>query len=187
VTFQHSSESNEHYTPPEVVEAARTVLGKIECDPFSCELANEVVGAELYYTAEDDGFAQDWYGRVFCNPPGGVLEKKAQLANGATRSSSAVAWAKLLEEYDAGNVHSAIFVGFNLEVMRMTQLASRSCLDFPFCVPRERLHFWGESVPFDTGAPQYPNVLVYVPPKGNHVLRAFFRDTFSQFGKVVLP
>jgi hypothetical protein len=187
MSFTHSSEHNEHYTPPEVVEAAREVLGKIELDPFSCELANEIVGAEMIYTLEDDGFAQDWYGRVFCNPPGGVLKEKAELAHGKTRSSSAVAWAKLLEEYEADRVHSAIFIGFNLEVMRMTQLASRSVLDFPFCVPRDRLHFWGENVPFDSGQPQYPNVLSYIPPKGKLVMASFFRDTFSQFGKVVCP
>jgi hypothetical protein len=187
--FVHSSESNEHYTPPEVVEAARTVLGKIELDPFSCDLANEIVGAEMFYGVENDGFTHEWFGRVFCNPPGGKVDADCKpVAKGPGRSSSAAAWAHLMGEYRAGRVHSAIFVGFNLEVLRLTQACELgACLDFPCCYPRDRLHFWGENVPFDSGSPQYPNVLVYVPPRGNHVMPKFFRDTFSQFGKVVLP
>lgn len=202
--FTHSSESNEHYTPPEIVEAAREVLGRIDLDPFSCALANEVVRATHYFAA--NGLHYPWVvpdgptydvtvpARVLCNPPGGKLDKKLEkVAAGPGLSSASMGWAKLVYEYEIGNVHSAIFIGFNLEVLRMTQehagYGLPSCLDFPFCVPRERLRFWNESTaPEDRGvkgAPQYPNVIVFVPPKGNRIMPGFFRDKFSKFGKVV--
>lgn len=47
---QHSSQSCEHYTSAEVMARVRSALGgRIELDPASCDLANQVVQAERYY------------------------------------------------------------------------------------------------------------------------------------------
>lgn len=59
----------EWYTPSEIIEAARKTLGYIELDPFSCDTANKVVKAEHIYTKRDDGFHQDWFGKVWVNHP----------------------------------------------------------------------------------------------------------------------
>ena len=165
-------------------------MGAIDLDPFSCERANEVVRAAEFWS--QSGFENAWAhegraARVFCNPPGGKLHPKTlDPCKGRGLSGAAVAWAKLVDEYEKGNVEQAVFVCFNLELFRTSQgfEGVRSVLDFPFCVPRRRLRFWGESTPIGTGDPQHPNAIVYLPRADTSVIKAHahFREHFQQFG-----
>lgn len=142
---QHSSESAEHASPPEVVGHALRTLGGIDLDPASCELANTVVEADVYFDLADDGFNRDWFGRVFVNPPGGLCDAtgrpvypktKKRLgcsetgacglppghAHRGVTSSAKAWWFKLLREVYAGRVSAAYFVGFSLELEQAAQL-----------------------------------------------------------------
>ena len=184
---QHSSASNEHYTPVEVVEAARTLMGGIDLDPASCAKANEIVRADEYLTEEEDGLLFEWNGRVFLNPPGGTLQQDAKgnwkrKGKGRKRSAAAVWWAHLLKEWSAKRVTEAVFLGFTLEVLRATQQppCALPVSDFPMCFPRSRLKFSGKS-------PTHANVIVYLPPVPARVPVSTFEAAFSGIGAIVVP
>lgn len=64
-------QSDENYTPPDFIDFWRDWLGGFDLDPFSCELANQTVKAEKYFTKDDNALLMDWtgYKRKWCNPP----------------------------------------------------------------------------------------------------------------------
>jgi hypothetical protein len=165
----HSAASVEWYTPSDVVMAARQVLGGITLDPASCEKANELIQAEQYYTAADDGLSKPWSGRVFLNPPGG---------RGVVRAF----WEKLIRHYKAGHVEQAIWVGYSLEQLQTLQRCDVSPLDFPLCIPRHRLAFSGAK------SPTHGNYIAYLPPNsyGHPGVAGHFAAVFRSLGGVVL-
>ena len=60
------SESVEWYTPPEIFETLDLVF---DLDPASPNNQPVYLPAINWYTKEDDGLKQDWYGKVWLNPP----------------------------------------------------------------------------------------------------------------------
>ena len=73
-----NSGNNEWYTPPDIIEAARKVLGSITLDPASSAIANQTVKANKFYSIDDDGLIQNWDGEnIWLNPPykSGLIEK----------------------------------------------------------------------------------------------------------------
>jgi hypothetical protein len=94
------SGDGEYFTPPKYVEAVRDVLGEIDLDPASCIEAQVTVKAKHYYTKADDGLKQEWWGRVFLNPP-----YKRRLIGTFVQ--------KLIEEYRLGRVNEAVLLAFN--------------------------------------------------------------------------
>lgn len=65
-------DGNEWCTPDEILTRVRRVFlpngGSIDLDPFGNRYAIVHAGRE-YLMPESDGFALDWQGCVFCNPP----------------------------------------------------------------------------------------------------------------------
>jgi hypothetical protein len=74
--------NDEWLTPPEILQA----LGPFDLDPCAPIKRPWPMAAE-HYTVEDNGLAQPWVGRVWCNPPYGLeaarwLDRMAQHGNG---------------------------------------------------------------------------------------------------------
>ena len=59
-----------YYTPSKFIESARRVMGSIELDPTSCDLANETVKATRILTIENSMFRNSIAcENMFFNPP----------------------------------------------------------------------------------------------------------------------
>lgn len=87
----------EWYTPNEVLDRVRKVLGTIDLDPASSVIAQERVQAHNFYTKEDNGLIHTWNGKVWCNPPySAALIKKFT--------------AKMYQEYACGNMLEGIML-----------------------------------------------------------------------------
>lgn len=67
---QHMTTTDIWLTPSHIIDDARAVMGGIELDPASCQVANDVIGAERFFDEAQDGLAQSWACEsLWCNPP----------------------------------------------------------------------------------------------------------------------
>ena len=133
---RHSCDSPEWFTPRPFVEAARKVLGAIDLDPASHAEANRIVRAGRFYDARANGLKQPWAGRVFLNPPGGLV---------------AAFWLRMIDMYEARQITAAIWIGYSLEQLQTLQgyephegdprIVMPGPLTFPICVPDRRIPF----------------------------------------------
>jgi ParB family chromosome partitioning protein len=155
----HNSGDHEWYTPEEYVRAARLVLGGIDLDPASTAVANEVVGAARFFTAEADGLAQEWNGRVWLNPPyaSDLVGRFAE---------------KLAASFEAGLVPAALVLVNNATETRWFQrlLSVASAV----CFPLGRVKFWH---PRKVATPLQGQAVLCLGPAAD----AFISE-FSRFG-----
>ena len=91
----------------------------------------------------------------------------------------------------AGRVDAIGFLGFSLEILRLSQADASlpSALRFPICVPRERLVFLtevgGTLVP--QTSPTNANAVLFMPKTGQVDELTAFEAAFAQSGDVVIP
>ena len=66
-TRAHHGATDDWITPPHIVRA----LGRFDLDPCACT-PQPWPCADVSYTRDDDGVAQPWDKRIWCNPPYGA-------------------------------------------------------------------------------------------------------------------
>jgi hypothetical protein len=170
--------SPEYYTPPIYIKAVYDVLGWIDLDPASCELANTVVKARRFFTEQDDGLSQSWVNpdgspsRVFLNPPFGKR---------AYDKSSQARWSgHLANEYASGRVLEAILL------CNPSDTASKwfhNLMRYPHCFTDHRIQFWQVSPTAKTvGRGMAGSIFVYFGKNAEK-----FYEVFDQFGTCEPP
>jgi phage N-6-adenine-methyltransferase len=140
----------EWYTPREFIDAACDVLGNIDLDPASSEIAQGTVRAAAYFTIDDDGLTKEWRGRVWLNPP-------------YTQPEIADFIAKLIAEHHAGHVTEAIMLTHNYsdtEWFHQALQAARA-----FCLTRGRIRF--EDAGGELAAPTQGQCFFYFGDRGD--------------------
>lgn len=162
----HRSTTNEWYTPVEYVNAAREVMAGITLDPASCEYANKIVRAAMFYDIDTNGLLQPWEGSVFLNPPYGLDD------NG---DSNVATWvAKLISEFNGGKVKEAILLVNATPERKWFQ----PLWQYPVCFTDHRIQFYNANG--QSNQPTQGNAFVYLGP---HKLT--FAAVFADFGTVV--
>lgn len=164
--------SNEWYTPARYIEAARLVMGEIDLDPASCEVANQTVRATTYYTKEQNGLQQPWYGRVWLNPPYGRTAKM----QGMRKSTIRLFVEKAISLYDQGDILQVV-------ILATTEVNARwfyPLWRFPICFPDHRIHFFVPNETLQKYSQMFGSCFAYLGPNEQR-----FVEVFSRFGHVV--
>src|SRR5579885_180283 len=173
IDFPTQSKSNEWYTPARYIEAARATMGGIDLDPASCELANRTVKVARYYTKEQNGLAQEWYGRVWLNPPYSSDKSPTGMSGGKQQGPTALFVAKLIDAYSTGDVEQAI-VCVNADMVRSW---FQPLWDYVLCFSSHPIQFLRPSLKSEHHF--FPTCFAYLGPH-----EQAFIDHFSPFGRI---
>jgi phage N-6-adenine-methyltransferase len=159
----NNSGENEWYTPPEYIDAARSVMGDIDLDPASSDFANRTIKAKRYHTMQDDGLVHAWAGRVWMNPPysGDLVGRFIT---------------KLCQHLDAAEVTQAVVLVNNAtETAWFQSLLQRASA---VCFPKGRIRYLDRTGQVKQ-SPLQGQAFVYFGPD-----RDAFSLVFSRFGEV---
>lgn len=160
----HNTGDNEWYTPREIIESTRIVLGGISLDPASSNDANAVIKAKRIFTESDNGLVKKWKApSVFMNPPyaSHLIGKFCE---------------KLLQELENGNTKSAVVLVNNATETKWFQsIAEKSQA---VCFPLGRVKFWH---PRKVSTPLQGQAILYYGQS-----KTTFKREFKQYGKVWL-
>lgn len=155
-----TSATPEWYTPAHIIDRVESMFGHIDLDPCSnAKGAAANVPALNHYTADDDGLAQPWQGKVYMNPPYG---------------DEIGPW---VERIVRAFKDDEIYEGIALLPARTDTAWFQPLFEYPICFVRGRLKFSGA----DNSAP-FPSAIVYLG-----VDIDLFKDWFATLGRITLP
>lgn len=162
--INQTSGKTEYYTPPRIIEAARRVMGSIDLDVASSATANLIVKAGRFYTQDEDGLTQPWFGRVWMNHP-------------FSRENNPRWIRKLVSEYCSGHVERACCITYACTSEEWFQ----PLYGYPMCYLSPRTNYRLENGTILRGVTK-GSVVTYM---GSCL--PLFEDVFGKLGSVMLP
>ena len=114
----------EYYTPIEIVDAAREVMGSIDLDPATSEAGNQRIKARQSFYQNQDGLQYSWYKNAWLNHP-------------FSRVNNPIWVRKLVYEYDH-NLDQACCITFAATSEKWFQ----PLLEFPQCYLSPRTNYY---------------------------------------------
>lgn len=134
-------EEYEWISNADLVNAAHSIMGGIDLDPASSDIANEYVHSKSYYTIRDDGLnEQDWWGNVYLFPPNhsyywNLNKQRWQKTRNSVKtliSGYSLWWKVLKKKWLTGEVKQAIYFCNCPDMFRYSQ----DIFDHPICILR---------------------------------------------------
>lgn len=137
---QHQSLSDQHFTPPYILDYVRLVMGGIDLDPCTSESVNNwSVKANLFFDADGINAMDALLGwrsldrkgpvKVWCNPPGGKTKNQSNMK----------IWLEAIaQHHQNGKIEQCFFLLFNREFLGHPCLQSIPRLNFT-----QRVKYWG--------------------------------------------
>ncbi len=152
----------DYFTPPELVDAARLAMGGIDLDAASHWIANQKFRIPDYFHRGRDAMENDWYGKVWLNPP---------------YNKNAPWFERILKFIASGDIEqicmlSPMYVFQTRQAQEVMELSSALVLLTP--TPK----FWGNSEGRE--GTNLPHGIVYIGDR-----TAEFREAFRPFGFTV--
>lgn len=158
---RHSKATPRWGTPEDLVARARRVMRGIDLDPCSSDFFQKTVQATRHYSLDDrgeDGLVLPWSGRVFCNPPGGLVREF---------------WQRAMSQ----PVDMMLWVGFSVEQLCLLADEEYHPSDFSWCILRKRISFYRHDG--YEGSPGHGNYVAGVGIPGPD-----FEEVFGELGRV---
>lgn len=187
------TEEFEWISGEDFVNSAHLLMGGIDLDPASSHVANQYVGADKYYTPEDDGLnEQDWFGNVYLFPPSytyywDMKSQRWKRTKGMAHtlvSGHALWWRTLKRKWLSGEVRQGLYFSNSPDMVRYCQ----DIFDFPVCflknTPMLRRHYFadGKIMPKNTCT----SFIVYLQPSdGAEDYTQNFFDIYSEKGRII--
>jgi len=193
----------EYYSPIKFIEASREVMGSIDLDPASSEIANTRVMADEYYNLRmrffqdkkeglrnladiNGGLDRDWYGNVWMNHPFSRTEapckdncEKQICQKRGYHTSIPIPGNKewierFVDEYENGNVNQACCITYS----NTSETWFKPLLNYLQCFVYGRVNYYLPDGTIKQGVTK-GSVVTYL---GNNTEK--FKQAFSKFGKV---
>lgn len=164
--ISYNSGENEWYTPKEYIDVARDVMGSIDVDPASSDVANKTIMATTYFTKETDGLKQHWVGNIWLNPP-------------YSQPLIVDFLEKLIFEYESRNIKQACVLVNNATETKWGQRLLSHCRNV--CFPKGRIWFVDVNGGHKNGnAPLQGQMILYFGDNGDR-----FSKLFGRFGTIL--